>query len=50
MHRLPTVGTSLCLVEQPELSATWACSLLLGDKDGNVYIYDMPKLVDGDLR
>ena len=45
--RLPTAGTTLCLVEQPELSAAWTCALLLGDKEGKCSIYDWQELLEG---
>jgi hypothetical protein len=42
--RLPTVGTALATVEQPELSAAWASCLLLGNKEGFVNMYDWEEL------
>ena len=47
--RLPTVGTALCLVEWQELSVAWQSSLLLGDKEGTLFVYDWEKLLNNQL-
>ena len=48
MWRLPTVGTALCVVEQPELCAAWGSCLLLGDCKGKCYVYDWESLQAGE--
>ena len=47
--RLKTVGSALCVIEQPELSSAWASSLVLGDTDGMIYVYDWGQLLLGTL-
>ena len=47
--RLKTVGTAVCVVEQAEVSSAWAGCLVLGDKDGMVYVYDWEKILAGEL-
>ena len=48
--RLKTVGTALCVVEQPELASVWAGCLVLADTHGSVFVYDWDALLRGELR
>ena len=47
--RLTTVATAICIIEQPELSNAWAGSLVLGDKDGKVFVYDWDRILKHEL-